>query len=132
MSTTAVDYMPDLWRVGAEKPMGYLPIQTIENCGWSVWDARDRVLEKGLKARVMGEAECQVGSGALYCWDEEAVQNLIDRNLAMLILAGWPIKAADFVQKVWSEFAEDPKVYELVGVMFADPRMAETKFVRRP
>jgi len=125
------DYVADsLLRVGPEKPLGYLPLQTLTDlCGWSLEAIITWAQDRELKTRVDDEATCNVHTGAVTIWDADAVQDLLDANRDIVERAGWPMDERKFVQRVMQEFAQDPALAELIGVLFADPRFIEPQYV---
>ncbi|UTC28724.1 hypothetical protein MARCHEWKA_02120 [Brevundimonas phage vB_BpoS-Marchewka] len=124
-------YMNDLLRVGRDKPMGYLPLGTIVMAGWTLERALAWLQTTDLQHRVFTQAESNVFGGALYVWDERAVQRLLDLNQTIVQDNGWGWTAELFVMDVVEDFAADPDLYALVGVMFADERFVDTPLVRR-
>jgi|GEM_PF-2309313 len=115
--------MADLWKVGPEKPLGYLPLSTIGGyCGESAARVKSVLKARGLDVRVFHE-ECLIdaGAGALYAFDPAALQRLLDENLATLLLAAWPTRAADFVRKVasgWICARRFPALYTVIARAF--------------
>ena len=124
-------YMDDLLRVGRDKPLGYLPLSTIELSGWTLERTLAWLKTTDLKHAVFAQDACRIGSGALYVWDERAVQRLLDLNLPIVQANGWGEEAEEFVLDVVKDYAADPDLYALVGAMFADERFIDTPLVKR-
>ena len=119
-------YMKDIWDVGKDKPVGFLPLSTVTDiCGLDVDKVRDDSLEKGLETFVVSEEESHTASGALYAYDKEAVISLLKDHFSLLEKNGWPTTPDEFVMTVASKFAEDSALYELVGRAFADTRFTK-------
>ena len=117
------DIMQDIWAVGEDKPMGYLPVSTItEICGKDIDEVRAACLENGLKTNLLSEEECHVGGGALYAYDAESLQALLDEHRDILEKNAWPTSADDFALKVTNTFADNPDLSKLVAWAFADKR----------
>ena len=131
MPDVTKSYMDDLLRVGRDKPMGYLPLGTILLAGWTLERALAWLRTTDLKHAVFTEAESNVFGGSLYVWDERAVQRLIDLNLPIVRDTMWGDTAEEFVMDVVKVYAEDPDLYALIGVMFADERFVDTPLVKR-
>jgi hypothetical protein len=117
-----LDALSDLYRVGPDKPIGYLPLSTIKKAGAEPRRLYKEMKGRGLSAHLFSEGESQVCSGALYVWDVHSLQKLLDINTDILDAAGWPRAAEEFVKRVVVDFAEYGSIYELVGVAFADKR----------
>lgn len=126
------DPLNDLWQVGWSKPIGYLPLRAIESSGSSATHLADWAEKNDLKHAVLTEDDGHVVSGAVYVWHEGAVQRLLDLNPNILTQSGWPTQADAFVKTVATRTAEGEEIYDLVGAMFDDLRMAQSPHVRRP
>ncbi|MDO8322665.1 MAG: hypothetical protein Q7T23_06955 [Phenylobacterium sp.] len=123
--------MDDLFHVGATKHVGYLPIRTVEASGWTVPDTVAHLEASGLEVFVLSNSECSTATGSVYAWDRAAVQRLLDLNRPIVQGAGWPLEADLFVREIWTSTAAfDTPLYELIGVLFSDVRMAEPVWVR--
>lgn len=126
------DPLNDLWQVGWSKPIGYLPLRAIESCGSSATQLSAWAEKNDLKHALVTEGEGHVVSGAVYIWHEGAVQRLLNLNPKILTRSGWPTEADAFVKTVATRTAEGEDIYDLVGAMFDDKRMAQTPRVHRP
>lgn len=116
----------DIERIGPKKPMGYLPIVTLDKyCGKTPLDVQRFAAERGLQCRIFSEGDCRVGSGAVYVWHAPALDALLDENQDTLLKNGWPLDADAFATRVAREHADEPALYRLIGVAFADWRFAE-------
>jgi hypothetical protein len=113
----------DLLDVGSNKPMGYMPIQTLENC-LSKEQIKDLVYElvfKGLTVTFVDENECQVVSGALYAWDQKALTRLLCKNKETLIKERWPTEAETFVRHSMKNSAETmTDLFDLIADAYND------------
>jgi hypothetical protein len=113
----------DLYAVGKNKPLGYLPLQTImEDHGYPQKLKAD--LERGgRKCIMMGYGECRVREGALYVYDEDALRGLLAKpdNKGTLDDAGWPSDPEAFVRKVAAQHTgQRCRLFDLVADAFAD------------
>lgn len=114
----------DLYKVGPEKPLGYLPqVDITVTCKKEISDVSARCEEMGLKTLLLEDKDCQVMSGALYVYSEEALQQLIDDNARLIQSKGWPTDTAMFVKKCANTSASfNSDLYRLVAWAYADPR----------
>lgn len=122
--------MLDLLSVGPQKPVGYLPINTVRKAGWSPKRVLEWAENKGLEARIFAKDECHVGTGAVYVWHLEALTHLLELNRHILEANNWAIEPSEFIQMTATTLAKSDDLYELIGVSFNDPRMANPKWVQ--
>ena len=117
-------YPIDTLDVGPDKPMGYDMLSGLRERGYTMLDIETLIKylkDRGLAVK-MSPSKRTEGS-ALYAYDTEALQQLLDSNRDVLIDADWPTKADDFVDKVMQEYAPSgTTLYELVGKAFNDER----------
>jgi hypothetical protein len=119
--------LKDLLLVGPGKPMGYLPLGTIQARGRDPIELAVELKAAGLQTRIYTQNECGVASGALYVWDDRALKNLLGRYQNVLHAVGWKDDPADFVAHVACEAVsatDFPELYALIGIAFSDPRFA--------
>lgn len=116
----------DIENIGPKKPLGYLPIVTLDKyCSKTPLDVQRYAAERGLQCRIFSEGECRVGSGAVYVWHAPSLDALLDENQDTLVKNGWPLDADAFAARVARDHADDPALYRLIGLAFADWRFAE-------
>ncbi len=114
-------YLNDLLRVGPDKPLGYLPLNTIrEECKVNPLDVAKYLKRRGLEIKAWKQSFCKVWSGALFVYDRESLQKLLDQHSGILIEANWPSQADDFVVQVATTLAKSPALFDLVATAFAD------------
>ena len=118
--------LSDLLRVGPEKPLGYLPLATIERCGPLGQTIRATLESKGLHVQVFEPDACFVGSGAMFVADLTALQQLLDEDEGSKTLhdSGWTPKARAFIYAVATVHVDMHRnfdLYRLIGLAFADP-----------
>jgi hypothetical protein len=115
--------LQDLYSVGVAKPVGYLPVSTIEELGKKDLKIAITELEsKGLNTIVVSEEESTVLSGALYAYDKEALAKLLAENAETIKAHGWTIDPHDFVVRIAKEDVEDENLYRVVAMAFSDRR----------
>jgi len=116
--------LADLYGVGPEKPLGYLPLTTLKRCA-SVEHTHHELERKGLFVRVFDQRESNVAGGALYCADLTALQDLLYKNAHTLHRYEWPSQARAFINAVACvgiRQEKAPDLYRLIGLAFADGR----------
>ena len=106
--------------VGNAKPVGYLPLATLEkHLAMDVTEVADSFEKRGLKTRVFLANECCINSGALYVYDPSALQSVLNAASDVLERNKWPISAELFVDrlaKFWIE--ESDPVYPVIQRAF--------------
>ena len=128
----AREIMFDLFGVGWTKPLGYLPLSTIEFHGWTPELVTRWSLHNGLSSQELSEGNARTLSGALYVWDPRALQALLDANRDILSRHAWPTDAFDFVQRVVRDTVHKdaaPHLYALIGRAFADERFKDADYI---
>src|SRR5882724_8366955 len=108
--------------VGNAKPVGYLPLATLEkHLAMDVTAVADSFEKRGLKTRVFLANECCFNSGALYVYDPSGLQNVLNAESDVLERNKWPISAELFVDRIakfWIE--ESDPVYAVIQRAFGD------------
>lgn len=111
----------DLTRVGPLKPVGYMPIRFLELRGHRIDDLRAQFEARGLKTCVTDPVTSGTWSGALYVYDEPALNAFLRERSDMLAEAGWPVEAEAFVKKLDADTAPSPSpLFDLIADAFAD------------
>jgi hypothetical protein len=99
--------LSSLNNVGPSKSLGYLPLQTVhKQLSMKADDLARLIREKGLQAKIFSVEECCINSGAIYVYDLGALQNILDKDRAILEANTWPSDADQFVRhvaKFWLE-----------------------------
>lgn len=118
-------WLKDILGVGFKKPMGYLPISYLKKYSLSSVEMVIIALKtKGIMYKRYTERQCRIGSGAVYAYHNEALQQLLDKNESVLKTYNWPTAADSFVEKVATE--EDvrgiPPLFDLIVDAFGDKR----------
>ncbi len=110
----------DLFLVGPRKPLGYLPISTVQGCGRPTWELVDDARSKGLRAETWLECQCSIGSGAVYVWDAVRVEEFLSLNHEVLASSGWPDDHYGFVRKQATEqIAMDTPLHQLLDSLYS-------------
>jgi hypothetical protein len=118
-------FFEDLLDVGKTKALGYLPISSIEEIGDK--EAEDDLItwaeENNFKHKTIHGGD--VYFGALYIWDEQMLQNLLNKHKNILEKAGIPTNTDDYVDYIEHETVDQnkyPVAYRIVGITFNDKR----------
>jgi hypothetical protein len=114
--------LDDLTRVGPDKALGYLPLQTISRVlGLNVEDVIANERSRGLAALLLGPERCCINSGALYVYDPVALDAILRSSRSMLERAGFPTSAEPFIRTIAREWLNsDHPLMPLVKAAFAD------------
>ncbi len=118
------DFLHDLRAVGPEKPLGYLPVNTIVSvCQMPLVQMINELEQKQLVTRLFSEKESRIFSGALYAYDEPSLQALLNRNRGQLVRAHWPFESDLFVERVAKiSVSVASPVFDIIADAFADYR----------
>lgn len=120
--------LPAMWHlfeVGPQKPLGYLDLGTIEENGYDVGELVEHFENAGKRTLLLEPENRRFPWGALYVYDPEALQALLDTHADILQAEGWPEDADAFVALVSEEPVngyERKALYRLIGVAFNDQR----------
>jgi hypothetical protein len=110
-----------LEKVGPDKPVGYLPLDTIESyLGKNVDEVAEYLRSKGLEVRIFTGPEWPGFNGSLYAYNKIALQKLLDENKQILIAADWPIVADEFVANLKVNARIGTPIYKVIAKSFAD------------
>mgnify|MGYP003394761672 FL=1 len=116
-----MNVLEDLRRVGPRKPLGYLPISTIQQValvGDVVWEA----VSRGLNVLTVTEEQSRIRSGAVVIYDRTALAALLDASVHILLSARWPTDPETFVWRVMCGRAAPAwtALFDLIADAFAD------------
>ena len=113
--------LSDLRQVGPEKPLGYLPIETlIKICKVSPESIEKELHEKGLKTLRLQDEETNVVGGALYAYDENALQELLTTHQELLKKEGWPSENEPFIRHLIVHADRKTDLFNLIADAFND------------
>lgn len=123
----------DLRCVGPQKPIGYLPLCTMIEAGWSQHAAVDWAKGKGFSSRIVYSGQSQYMTSAVYVWDAVSLQTIIDLNALAVENAGWSTIAEDFVDQIITRRAEQgTALHQLIAYMFGDVASGDPLMVQLP
>jgi hypothetical protein len=110
--------------VGNAKPLGYLPLRTVEkHLSMNICDVVSSFEGRGLKAKAFSPDECCINTGALYVYDPVALQSVLNGAQAVLERNGWPVVAESFVDCVAKSWIEPSHpVHPVIRQAFGDLR----------
>ena len=115
-------YLDYLLNVGPDKPLGDLPIETIEGeCGASLFEVKRYLVSRGL--RFMHSPRNDESDEALFAYDVNALAKLLEENEQVLKKAKWPTLPGPFVATVASErimSGNDNELFDLITDCYAD------------
>ena len=115
----------DLLNVGKTKALGYLPLSTITECGKGtslssliIWACHNNL---DYEMYTHGHT----GSGALYIWSNNQLEEILIKNKEVLIKAGVPITPKEYVHHIEHNVVFSqvyPDAYIAIGKTFNDRR----------
>jgi hypothetical protein len=108
--------------VGRAKPLGYLPLNTLErHLSMNVGEVAGRLAKRGLKTKVFSAQDCCINGGAIYIYDESALQGVLDGALHLLKGNQWPNTVEQFVDRVSKDWIEPSHpVYPVIKQAFGE------------
>jgi hypothetical protein len=94
--------------VGSEKPVSYLPITTIKKViGLEISEYTALVEDTAAKSLVFYPEVCCIKSGAVYAYDTDGLERILDRYKKLLLDNGWPTDPVPFITRIASEWLDD-------------------------
>lgn len=109
----------DLFNVGLTKLIGYLPIETISNHGFSYLDVMIELKKRGIETRYFDEETCNIRSGALFAFNVNALSQFLHENIEILLRASWPTDAHGFIDYLVSHTAKpETKLFRLIQKVY--------------
>jgi hypothetical protein len=117
----------DLLYVGTKKPMGYLPLYTIEQYGGegALTQLIHWTKNNNYNCRCWDEQFCSILSGALYVWDELMLGEVLNKYKDILIESEIPIEPEEFVNYIVKNTVLSEvnlPVYIIIGYAYNDKR----------
>jgi hypothetical protein len=111
-----------LTEVGPSKPIGYLPLYTIEEFVRMTPEAlAAAAAARGLSTAQFTPADSCIKSGALYVYHRETLADLLRANAKVACAAGLPLEPDDFIARiaaVW--FEKNHPAYPVIAAAFGD------------
>ncbi len=102
-------YMNDLYCVGPEKPMGYLPLNTLEKFSDKNEEELIAYLKtKNIETKSFGPEAPSWHGPSLYAFHRKSLQGLLDENNSILIANAWPTNVDEFVEKCNGHLVLEP------------------------
>jgi len=116
------ELLKDLSMVGPDKPIGYLPLNTLNKMGINYEDAKIFFENRGLKTLMLDEEKSNVVNGAFYVYDVEFLNRFLNRedNINILKKNNWPIDADEFIKHLNESAEPKSKLFDLIADAFAD------------
>lgn len=116
------DILSDIYNVGSQKPLGYLPIDTLEDiCGVKLAKAEEDLKMIGLKTLRLNRFQSRVADrGALYVYDHDTLAQLLSDNITTLNEYGWPHEPESFIRMLKISVPEKNKLYDLIADAYND------------
>lgn len=118
----------DLITVGKEKPLGYLPISTIEKYGKDTHYFKKYAKENNLGFKIVND--CNIWSGALYLYDKKYLKDTLSKYKHILKEASIPytnIKFIDYISSTSIKYDMQPDAFIVIGLTFNDERFRKIK-----
>jgi hypothetical protein len=107
----------DLLTVGPRKPLGYMPLDELEDPVGLVPELQSR----GLVVMVLGPSECSVKGGAMVAYDVQALGQLLKSRSGVLTKNRWPSDPDVFARYHMSHNAPfRTDLYDLIADAYAD------------
>ena len=108
--------------VGAQKPLSFLPLNTIENVlGMTTREYQMLVSRAGNDSILLDENSCCIKSGAIYAFNEKYLDEVLKESVELLTKLHLPIRSRDFIEKIASEwFDESHAILPVIRKAFGD------------
>ena len=106
-------------RVSAQKPVGYETLSFLEQCKLDPAALEKELRGRGLKTLMLTGAACTMRSGALYAYDEAALQKFLEDRVEILSAQSWPVTAEGFIRRIAIDWAlEKTPLFDLIADAF--------------
>lgn len=113
--------IPDIHAVGDQKPLGYATALDFRLAWTTILQQEAIANDRDLHTRIIQPWEGEYVGGALFVYDYNALQALLQENGDILSQYSWPIRVDQFVAKVIFDIApSDTDLYRLVAKAFGD------------
>lgn len=115
------EMLGDIRNVGPAKPVGYLPIEEITDYSKSgVQTLISESKTRGLETRIFTDHVWPGYRGSLWVYDRIALQALLNKDREILVQAGWPTEADEFVAHLYVQEPIGTPLYKLIARAFGD------------
>jgi hypothetical protein len=102
------DILRDHLNVGRGKPVSYLPINTVEKIiGISIQAYTAEIGKSGNKFAIFSEKECCIKSGAVYSYNNDELNNILNKHKDVLHKNKWPATPDGFIKRIASEWLDE-------------------------
>lgn len=110
----------DIRELGVQKPLGYLPIDSLRTYFRSSVEAElERAKGRGYGTIVLGPKEADIGfKGALYVYDKQALSALLAESAPVLQQFGWPTNVEGFIRRIANEHVKGGKIRKIIDRAF--------------
>lgn len=110
-----------LTEVGADKPIGYLPLYTVVAMGDHGKLLQEDAVRRGLVVASFGPDDCCIKSGALYVYDREALSRLLRQNAKALSASDMTLDPDEFVASIAADWLEaSHPLTQLIAAAFGE------------
>lgn len=126
------DDLADLTAVGKSKPLGYIPLESLNNY-YKVNVKKLKLLleEQGIHTLIISSKHHN-GNKLFFAYDSIELSNVLKENESKLIAFGWTAKLDDFLERLnkqWVEMEED--VYDVIAIAFGANYLLESKYIQQ-
>ncbi len=128
-NTLPINALADLTAVGKDKPLGYIPIESL-NSYYKVDIAKLKCLleNAGIHTLIMASSH-HCGESLFFAYDAIELGRVLKENESTLIAFGWTADLDDFIVRInqqWIETEED--VYDVIALAFGANFLLEAKY----
>ena len=114
------EILDNLLKVGPNKPVGYLPLSTLENMKINVQELQHELEDRGITTIILNPDESNVGSGALYAYDKESLRQLLQKNELILKKSNWPTDPDSFILYLKNNAWAKTNLFNVIADAFGD------------
>jgi hypothetical protein len=123
----------DLENVGSEKPIGYLPLDTIVEYGSSIVNEQKKAREKGQKTLLLDKKETDIAGGVMYVYDDTVLGKRLAENKELLTQNNFPTTPEEFIKHLGSNTVETKtKMFDFIADCFNDKTNPGRTDVKNP
>jgi len=114
--------LQSLYGVGPKKAIGYLPLYTLrEFLQIDPREMADQVALRGLTTAIFNVEQCRIKSGAIYFYDRDELQKLLNSSAGSLTQCGLPIDPDHFLKEIAATWYEpEHPVYPIISAAFGE------------
>lgn len=114
--------MRSLDDVGQGKAVGYLPLATLKNVlGVSADKIRESYLARGLNVKIFNEDASCIKGGAIFVYDTELFQGIIDRFDQDILAHGWSDDVESIIERIAIEwYCENDPLMPFIKALYGE------------